>query len=114
MTPDFEQKARELAPCSETFCNSVNGLDVYHAKLCAVHLRPAIAQALREMYEAGRAGNGVLDRLWGKVNVLGGCNSRNDYNDGINVTVDQVLACIEELGGMDPLKRAAINPTQGA
>lgn len=55
MTPDFEQKARELAPCSETFCSSVNGLYVYHANLCAVHLRPAIAQALREMYEAGGA-----------------------------------------------------------
>ncbi len=52
-------------------------------------------------------GCAALDTAWATINALGGPHGEyDDFGRGINHTVEQALHIIEELGGMDPLKRA--------
>lgn len=57
----------------------------------------------------------ALDKSWDKINALGGrCGEYDDFGKGINYGVEQALYIIEDLGGMDPLARAALATDGGA
>lgn len=48
----------------------------------------------------------TLDAAWEKINALGGTvGEYDDFGRGINHAVEQATGIIEDIGGMDPLKR---------